>query len=342
MLSSVLLMAILAQAPEKPFVSVDGDFRIGFPFTPESKTVLQKRPTGEYTVHNYLCKGEDLAYLLIWTEIPEGIADKNPDAELEFQVNFSLTQKFKGTLVAKRNVSLGKIPGKEFEQTYTTLDGSTGRGVSRIFLTRSRIYHVMIQGEPTAVSRASDAFFRTFAFTRDLQPPGVPNDTIKPVPMPSKPVVKGPATPAEAGIKIAFPDMPGVFHEENPSDNGPIPTHGFQFEKDGLAFRLTFTDYPDKMVQGKTESLLQTVIDTLTGKKRDALLSRKDIKFGSNPGKEIEYTGQNAKGITVYTRSRLYLMKNRLYQISASGSKEQMRSLAADRFIRSFELTRKP
>jgi HEAT repeat protein len=84
------------------------------------------------------------------------------------------------------------------------------------------------------------------------------------------------------------------------------------------------------------EQLLAVLRDKLVEQAKGKLLRQQTINLDSHPGMEVEVEAtQPAAGIS---RARLYLIRDRLYQLQVAGTKEQVFSLDADVFFGSFQL----
>ena len=112
----------------------------------------------------------DVAYFASYNDYPAVIRNAPPDTVLEGCVNGSITQ-VKGTLLNKKDIKLGAIPGKEIEYTMPLPGNKVGMGRSRIFLDKTRLYQVLIVGEKDkVVSKSGDDFLKSFDVTKQISP----------------------------------------------------------------------------------------------------------------------------------------------------------------------------
>jgi hypothetical protein len=65
------------------------------------------------------------------------------------------------------------------------------------------------------------------------------------------------------------------------------------------------------------------------------LVSEKKIKLGDVPGRDLVLQLPDNKG---FVRSRLYLAKNRLFQVVVTGDRQQVTGPEADKYLNTFKL----
>jgi hypothetical protein len=71
---------------------------------------------------------------------------------------------------------------------------------------------------------------------------------------------------------------------------------------------------------------------------RGTLVTKHEVRLGSVPGREFELTMHSASGTPSLARSRLYLDRGRLYQLTLIGPANTVRSKSGDGFLDSFSL----
>ena len=95
------------------------------------------------------------------TKLPT--ADAPAAAALAGVVRGSVPQ---GKPLTEKDIRLGAIPGKEFDFEIKGTDGSPAYTRSRAFVSRERIYQLLLAGPKDAVrGPAGTAFFESFALT---------------------------------------------------------------------------------------------------------------------------------------------------------------------------------
>jgi len=162
---------------------------------------------------------------------------------------------------------------------------------------------------------------------KDQQIKGVPYITNKPK-----------FTSEEGNFKIAFPGEPTVTSDAVPTEIGDIQMKMFMYEKSrDEAYMVAYSDYPQEavdagdkkeMLQGSKEGVVENIAATIE--------EEKEIEINGNPGIYFK-----AKGPEFSTAYKLYLVKNRLYQIGILKAASYPSDAEIKGFLDSFELIRK-
>lgn len=133
---------------------------------------------------------------------------------------------------------------------------------------------------------------------------------------------------------VSVPKTPAYDVKDVQSDVGLLKMHQFMMDYGDYAFLLTYTDYPSTLTDTKTDK--QILQDVVQGSIGDGQLIREtELEIDGFPGKEYiaKKTDFNLKG-------RVFLVKQRLYQLITVYSPAQADALSSDveDFIRSFRL----
>jgi len=135
--------------------------------------------------------------------------------------------------------------------------------------------------------------------------------------------------------------MPGEAKEQKqdvPTPAGKITMTMYILEKDGTAYFATFNDYPAELIQkSEADTLLDGARDGAVGNVKGKLLEEKKIKVDAFPGREITF---EALGGMFIGRSRIYLVKERLYQVMVLSPKAAGLPKDAGKYLDSFKLTK--
>lgn len=141
----------------------------------------------------------------------------------------------------------------------------------------------------------------------------------------------------KGNFSIDFPGTPTVSEDIVPTDVGNITMYSYMYEKSVTeAYMVALSDYPSEMVAMSDEG------DLLDGGKNGALESlgiskldeEKDIELkGGHPGKYFK--GTNGTYYVVY---KMYLVKNRLYQVAVLKDGSYPMGKEFDAFMSSFKL----
>lgn len=137
-------------------------------------------------------------------------------------------------------------------------------------------------------------------------------------------------------FSIHFPDTPAISSENFPSAIGNIEITTYLYEKSASeAFTVAYSDYPAQLVnESNVDSLLQAG-------KQHLLVSleipdaEKEEKISLDDNKGIFFQGNNGKFHVV---CEMYMVSNRLYQISILRDGSYPSEEEIGRFFRSFKL----
>jgi hypothetical protein len=148
-----------------PFESAVGGFRVAMPTKPEPRVQSGKTVSGPIETHMFVSQKEEVYYVATYADLPGITAEQDPARTLATAVEEKVTIS-KGSLVANRPITLGTVPGREFDSTVKSADGSVRLARSRIYLARGRLYQLTAFGPAEAVrSKAGDDFLDSFSLT---------------------------------------------------------------------------------------------------------------------------------------------------------------------------------
>lgn len=124
-----------------------------------------------------------------------------------------------------------------------------------------------------------------------------------------------------------------------PTAVGNIDIHIFTGEKaDGTAYMVMYNDYPAEMISGMDpKETLNGARDGALGRTKGQLVNEKDLTLDGYPGKDllVKVTKGSAEGLL---KQRMFLVKNRLYQVMTVGPKQSFDTKEVDTFLNSFKL----
>jgi hypothetical protein len=131
---------------------------------------------------------------------------------------------------------------------------------------------------------------------------------------------------------VAFPDKPTV----QSAKANDTEVHIAVSFKGTTVFMVTHSDLAEADVKkAKPKDLLRKGEAGLVSQFKASILESKEREFGKHPA--LEVTAEKEK--TQY-RVLIVLVGNRVYQVMAIGSKEQVTGKDADAFFKSFEITK--
>lgn len=144
-------------------------------------------------------------------------------------------------------------------------------------------------------------------------------------------------SPPQGTFSVLLPGKPRFEKSTVASEAGPLALHNYTVGANGgaTAYIVSFTDYPaaviakadpQKMLAGARDGQLKNLQATAT--------SDKVIALDGSPGRDVQF--KNAKGFT--GRCKMFLVKNRLYQVLALTTNGTGTSADFAKFVDSFKL----
>ena len=136
--------------------------------------------------------------------------------------------------------------------------------------------------------------------------------------------------------------MPGTPKDKSQTENtplGPITTHISIYSDNDSAFAVSYTEYPPSLMENfNVEKGLDGARNAQLGKFGSALISETPLSYQDTyPGRELQMTLTKGDGKHAI-RNRMYLIKNRLYQVMIILPKDELFSKDAVKFMDSFKL----
>lgn len=145
-------------------------------------------------------------------------------------------------------------------------------------------------------------------------------------------------TSDEGNFKIAFPGEPTFKTEVVPTELGDIEMKAFTYEYgQDAAYMVAYSDYPVEAVEaGDKNLMLQGAKEGVIGNMEASIEEEKDIEIDGNPG--VYFKAKSKNFATVY---KIFLVRNRLYQIGIIKAGTYPADSDIKSFLDSFELIRK-
>jgi hypothetical protein len=142
----------------------------------------------------------------------------------------------------------------------------------------------------------------------------------------------------EAGFSAAFPAKPKEGNQAHQSGSfGRLESKVYLVEHGGVAYVVSATTLPGKARDEKTPAaLLDDARNGFVAGVKGKLQREGEIALKGFPGRDVEVS---AAGQVVF--ARLYLVRDRLYQLVAVFPKENVGAPDARRFLDSFALAEK-
>jgi len=101
-----------------------------------------------------------------------------------------------------------------------------------------------------------------------------------------------------------------------------------------------YSDYPEEMVkESDPEKILDGSRDGAVRNANGKLVLENKISLDGNPGRELVIDAKGKGGQDATMKARVFLVKNRLYQVMVVAPKGQVSGAEIDDFLKSFKLT---
>lgn len=143
-----------------------------------------------------------------------------------------------------------------------------------------------------------------------------------------------PYNSAPGKFSIDFPGTPETRSQDITTRVGKVKMHLFQVAKGQSAFLVSYSDYPASAIKGSDpKKMLDGARDGAVSNVQGKLLSEKGMSIGGNPGRELKV---EAKGLSM--TQRMFLVKNRLYQVLALVPIDRPNNPDVPRFLNSFKI----
>jgi hypothetical protein len=147
-----------------------------------------------------------------------------------------------------------------------------------------------------------------------------------------------PLTSKPGKFMVLMPGEPKEQTQEVPTPAGKIKVTMYIVEKDAIAYFASYNDYPPELVQkSDAETMLNGARDGAVANVKGKLTDEKKIKIDAYPGRDISF---EALGGMFVARSRIYLVKDRLYQVMVLAPKANGLPKEIDKYLDSFKLTK--
>jgi hypothetical protein len=123
------------------------------------------------------------------------------------------------------------------------------------------------------------------------------------------------------------------------TQGGKIDLHLFSAQQDDIAYFVAYCDYAPELARpDNAEKMLDGARDGAVGNSHGKLTSETNISLAGHPGREVVITAASEDRPPVTIKGRLFMVQNRLYQITVVAPRSQAGDKAVDDFLQSFKL----
>jgi hypothetical protein len=118
---------------------------------------------------------------------------------------------------------------------------------------------------------------------------------------------------------------------------GKIDFHVFMGRSPDAEYLVSYADFPNPQLLADPERLIDARRDDEIRTLKGRLGRETRITVDGNPGREISLEGTDPSGTQVSAKTRLFLVRNRLYQIYVGAGRANLPT-DSDAFLQSFKL----
>jgi len=140
------------------------------------------------------------------------------------------------------------------------------------------------------------------------------------------------------GFSILMPGTPTEETQTQATELGDIDIHMFSYEAKYVAYMVGYNLLPQAIVAlSAPDALLDGACEGQSSSVGGVELSRKEIALDGYPGREMEIQAED-EGQVRTLHTRIYLVKDKLYQILVVGDEDQRGAEDTLKFLDSFKL----
>jgi hypothetical protein len=121
--------------------------------------------------------------------------------------------------------------------------------------------------------------------------------------------------------------------------SGKVEAHTYLAESDGILYVAAYSVFREEIInQGNPEELLNNARDSMLASLSGKLVLETRKSLEDYPGRELAVDMKMSDGTDGVMKARIYLVKNRLYQVMVLADKEDEDAGTITRFLDSFKL----
>lgn len=140
-------------------------------------------------------------------------------------------------------------------------------------------------------------------------------------------------SPEGAGFSAEFPSKPA--HEADKDDGSTNHIYSAETAGGAISYMVMTTELPKASVNAGSKA----IFDGIAAQFGKNVKKRQEIKLDGHAGVELVIEIEDG-GAKFHLVNRIYLVKNRLYQVMATSLASTKEKLQAERFAKSFRLTK--
>lgn len=127
--------------------------------------------------------------------------------------------------------------------------------------------------------------------------------------------------------------------QEVETQGGKLDLHLFYGQDGDLGYFVSYCDYDPQVAKASlAENMLDGARDGAVSNVNGKLVSETNITLGDHPGREVIIEARAEDRPPAIIKSRMFMVKNRLYQVTTVASRGRAGDKELDNFLRSFKL----
>jgi hypothetical protein len=304
-------------------------------------------PFGRIEGRSFSASRGRVEFHVSYNDYPPDVPDFVPDRVLD-RVAGRAAGGVPGAVVGGTTVlKLGDVPGREFEFAFPLNEEEDGLCRGQYYLSRRRLYSVMLRGPAVQVARVAPAFFRSFGlFPPEAKAAAKPAPALPPSAFTTKPGAAAKVaatkvyTSTAGGFRVAMPGKPQERTVVAEAHGVVVEAHLLVVVVDDVRRLVSYIERPKPLDPGEVDAALEELVKGSIQSGKGTLVAKRPIQLGAIPGREFEFDSVGLDGRPRYVRARAYLDGARIYQVLIAGPKAKVAGAAGDAFLGSFALPR--
>jgi hypothetical protein len=137
------------------------------------------------------------------------------------------------------------------------------------------------------------------------------------------------------GFAVSMPGEPDHQKQTIRSPSGPLQVNVYTFQRPSTIYSVTCVEYPEGAIQpDSAEQIVRQAKDGMSKSLEGKVVAERELSLSGNPGREFQCNMKNG----MFARVRIYLVKNRMYEVVVATLPENRAGGDLVRFLNSFRL----
>lgn len=307
-------------------------FRVLLPGKPRFFKKASPMGSQELTIYNYAVTSYPVAYLVSYVQVPQGALELMGPEYLLKEFRDGYLRGSQGTVRSESTVSVHGIKAQELQ-----IDTATGRkAISRFGFVGNWLFHLGATApgdslESPDVAKFLGSFRASGAALAAARRPSAASASVRK----AGPAQKAwtPFSLVKGGASVLLPGVPKASKDRLKLASGPVEYHQFLVKAKSDLLAAGYADC-GAVDLSDPQAVLADHRDAVVADVKGSLVTEKPIQLSGNPG--TEFVVKRPDGINSVVR--LYLVRSRVYQLTAAAPVADSYSENAERFLGSIRL----